>query len=169
MAFSDELFFAPASQLLQSGEIRRHANARNARPRNPMRPTAACPGAKKFVDSKAFPSPQGAVLRCRVRAWRARVSVYGNRFPLFAANWPALWVNCTGLPAAVVPAGQDCDGIADRSANRRPCVRGGNSTRGSQGAGAGVRRLQEASAPALKDSRCAFRIANLPAVVSLLA
>lgn len=39
------------------------------------------------------------------------VSVDGARFPLFAANWPALWVNCTGLPAVVVPAGKDRDGL----------------------------------------------------------
>ena len=39
------------------------------------------------------------------------VNVDGKRFPLFAANWPALWVNCAGLPAAVVPAGCDRDGL----------------------------------------------------------
>ena len=39
------------------------------------------------------------------------VDIDGNSFNLFAANWPALWVNCAGLPAAVVPAGQDHDGL----------------------------------------------------------
>jgi len=39
------------------------------------------------------------------------VSVAGKSFNLFAANWPALWVNCAGLLAAVVPAGQDRDGL----------------------------------------------------------
>ena len=39
------------------------------------------------------------------------VDIDGNSFNLFAANWPALWVNCAGLPAAVVPAGQDRDGL----------------------------------------------------------
>ncbi len=39
------------------------------------------------------------------------VSIDGQSFNLFAANWPALWVNCAGLPAAVVSAGQDRDGL----------------------------------------------------------
>ncbi len=39
------------------------------------------------------------------------VNIDGSSFNLFAANWPALWVNCTGLPAAVVPAGLDRDGL----------------------------------------------------------
>ncbi len=39
------------------------------------------------------------------------VSIDGQRFNLFAANWPALWVNCAGLPAAVVSAGKDRDGL----------------------------------------------------------
>jgi amidase len=39
------------------------------------------------------------------------VDIDGSKFNLFAANWPALWVNCTGLPAAVVPAGIDRDGL----------------------------------------------------------
>jgi amidase len=39
------------------------------------------------------------------------VNIDGNSFNLFTANWPALWVNCAGLPAAVVPAGQDRDGL----------------------------------------------------------
>ena len=39
------------------------------------------------------------------------VDVDGNKFPLFAANWPALWVNCAGLPGAVVSAGHDNDGL----------------------------------------------------------
>jgi Asp-tRNA(Asn)/Glu-tRNA(Gln) amidotransferase A subunit family amidase len=39
------------------------------------------------------------------------VDIDGNSFDLFAASWPARWVNCAGLPAAVVPAGQDRDGL----------------------------------------------------------
>jgi amidase len=39
------------------------------------------------------------------------VNIDGSSFNLFAANWPALWVNCAGLPAAVVPAGRDRDGL----------------------------------------------------------
>jgi amidase len=39
------------------------------------------------------------------------VDIDGSKFPLFAANWPALWVNCSGLPAAVVSAGRDKDGL----------------------------------------------------------
>jgi amidase len=39
------------------------------------------------------------------------VDIDGKSFNLFAANWPALWVNCAGLPAAVVPAGHDRDGL----------------------------------------------------------
>jgi amidase len=39
------------------------------------------------------------------------VDIDGKSFPLFSANWPALWVNCAGLPAAVVPAGCDRHGL----------------------------------------------------------
>jgi amidase len=39
------------------------------------------------------------------------VDIDGKSFNLFAANWPALWVNCAGLPAAVVPAGNDRNGL----------------------------------------------------------
>jgi amidase len=39
------------------------------------------------------------------------VDIDGNSFDLLAASWPARWVNCAGLPAAVVPAGQDRDGL----------------------------------------------------------
>lgn len=39
------------------------------------------------------------------------VDIDGKKFNLFEANWPALWVNCAGLPAAVVPAGLDRDGL----------------------------------------------------------
>ena len=39
------------------------------------------------------------------------VDIDGKKFPLFSANWPALWVNCAGLPGAVVPAGKDRDGL----------------------------------------------------------
>ncbi|HVN28396.1 MAG TPA: amidase [Candidatus Binataceae bacterium] len=39
------------------------------------------------------------------------VNVDGQKYPLFTANWPALWVNCAGLPAAVVPAGHDRAGL----------------------------------------------------------
>ncbi len=39
------------------------------------------------------------------------VDIDGKMFDLFAAGWPTAWVNCAGLPAAVVPAGQDRDGL----------------------------------------------------------
>lgn len=39
------------------------------------------------------------------------VDVDGSPQSLFAANWPALWVNCAGLPGAVVPAGVDRNGL----------------------------------------------------------
>jgi amidase len=39
------------------------------------------------------------------------VDIDGTRYPLFAANWPALWGNCAGLPGAVVPAGRDGKGL----------------------------------------------------------
>jgi Asp-tRNA(Asn)/Glu-tRNA(Gln) amidotransferase A subunit family amidase len=39
------------------------------------------------------------------------VDIDGSSFNLFAASWPARWVNVAGLPAAVVPAGQDRDGL----------------------------------------------------------
>jgi Asp-tRNA(Asn)/Glu-tRNA(Gln) amidotransferase A subunit family amidase len=39
------------------------------------------------------------------------VDIDGARYQLFEANWPALWVNCAGLPAAVVPGGSDKDGL----------------------------------------------------------
>ena len=39
------------------------------------------------------------------------VGIDGKKFPLFSANWPALWVNCAGLSGAVVPAGKDRDGL----------------------------------------------------------
>ncbi len=39
------------------------------------------------------------------------VEIDGSKCPLFEANWPALWVNCAALPAAVVPAGKDKDGL----------------------------------------------------------
>lgn len=39
------------------------------------------------------------------------VEIDGSKCPLFEANWPALWVNCAGLPAAVVPAGADREGL----------------------------------------------------------
>jgi len=39
------------------------------------------------------------------------VDIDGKKVPLFSANWPALWVNCAGLPGAVVPAGKDRDGL----------------------------------------------------------
>ncbi|HEY6394015.1 MAG TPA: amidase family protein, partial [Candidatus Binataceae bacterium] len=34
-----------------------------------------------------------------------------KRYSLYQANWPVLWGNCAGLPAAVVPAGKDRDGL----------------------------------------------------------
>ena len=40
-----------------------------------------------------------------------QVNIDGNKYALFEANWPALWVNCAGLPGAVVPAGHDRDGL----------------------------------------------------------
>jgi aspartyl-tRNA(Asn)/glutamyl-tRNA(Gln) amidotransferase subunit A len=39
------------------------------------------------------------------------VDVDGKNFSLYTANWPALWINCAGLPGAVVPAGKDHDGL----------------------------------------------------------
>jgi amidase len=39
------------------------------------------------------------------------VDIDGSKCPLFEANWPALWVNCAGLPAAAVPAARDKDGL----------------------------------------------------------
>jgi amidase len=39
------------------------------------------------------------------------VEIDGSKCPLFEANWPALWVNCAALPAAVVPAGLDKNGL----------------------------------------------------------
>jgi amidase len=39
------------------------------------------------------------------------VEIDGSMCPLSEANWPALWVNCAGLPAAVVPAGRDKIGL----------------------------------------------------------
>jgi amidase len=39
------------------------------------------------------------------------VDIDGSKCPLFEANWPALWVNCAALPAAVVPAARDHDGL----------------------------------------------------------
>ena len=39
------------------------------------------------------------------------VAIDGKKFDLFAANWPALWGNCAGLPGAVVPGGRDKDGL----------------------------------------------------------
>jgi len=39
------------------------------------------------------------------------VDIDGSKCPLFEANWPALWVNCAGLPGAVVSGGRDKDGL----------------------------------------------------------
>ena len=39
------------------------------------------------------------------------VDIDGTKYSLFEANWPALWVNCAGLPAAVVAGGRDSDGL----------------------------------------------------------
>ncbi len=39
------------------------------------------------------------------------IEVDDSRFPYFAAGWPLTWVNLAGLPAAVIPAGQDRDGL----------------------------------------------------------
>jgi amidase len=39
------------------------------------------------------------------------VDIDGSKCPLFEANWPALWVNCAGLPAVVIPAARDTDGL----------------------------------------------------------
>ena len=39
------------------------------------------------------------------------VHIDGREYPLFAANWPVLFGNCAGLPAAVVPAGRDGQGL----------------------------------------------------------
>ncbi|HEY6417770.1 MAG TPA: amidase [Candidatus Binataceae bacterium] len=39
------------------------------------------------------------------------VEIDGSRFPYYAAGWPVMWVNLAGLAAAVIPAGQDRDGL----------------------------------------------------------
>jgi Asp-tRNA(Asn)/Glu-tRNA(Gln) amidotransferase A subunit family amidase len=39
------------------------------------------------------------------------VDIDGSKCSLFEANWPALWVNCAGLPGAVVPARRDQHGL----------------------------------------------------------
>ena len=39
------------------------------------------------------------------------VDIDGSKCPLFEANWPALWVNCAALPAAVIPAARASDGL----------------------------------------------------------
>jgi amidase len=39
------------------------------------------------------------------------VDIDGASHSLYNANWPALWVNCAGLPGAVVPAGLDSNGL----------------------------------------------------------
>ena len=39
------------------------------------------------------------------------VDIDGSTHSLYSANWPAIWVNCAGLPAAVVPAGFDSQGL----------------------------------------------------------
>ncbi len=39
------------------------------------------------------------------------VDIDGRKYPLPEANWPAVWVNCAGLPAVIVPDGQDKDGL----------------------------------------------------------
>jgi Asp-tRNA(Asn)/Glu-tRNA(Gln) amidotransferase A subunit family amidase len=39
------------------------------------------------------------------------VDIDGTSYSLFASNWPALWVNCAGLPGAVVPGGTDKEGL----------------------------------------------------------
>src|SRR6266851_124903 len=40
-----------------------------------------------------------------------KVQCDGKEFDLYKANWPALWVNCAGLPSVVVPAGLDGSGL----------------------------------------------------------
>ena len=39
------------------------------------------------------------------------VEIDGSKCSLFEANWPALWVNSAALPAVVVPAARDKDGL----------------------------------------------------------
>jgi Asp-tRNA(Asn)/Glu-tRNA(Gln) amidotransferase A subunit family amidase len=39
------------------------------------------------------------------------VDIDGSSHSLYSANWPAVWVNCAGLPGAVVPAGLDRQGL----------------------------------------------------------
>ncbi len=39
------------------------------------------------------------------------VEVEGQTYPLYSAGWPSTWVNLAGLPAAVVPAGRDREGL----------------------------------------------------------
>jgi amidase len=39
------------------------------------------------------------------------VEVEGQTYPVHSAGWPSTWVNLAGLPAAVVPAGRDREGL----------------------------------------------------------
>jgi amidase len=39
------------------------------------------------------------------------VDIDGQQHSIFRANWPAIWVNCAGLPGAVVPGGHDREGL----------------------------------------------------------
>jgi hypothetical protein len=47
------------------------------------------------------------------------VDIDGEKCSLFETNWPAIWVNCAGLTAAVVPRRNR----PRRSANRGPSCR----------------------------------------------
>jgi amidase len=41
----------------------------------------------------------------------SRFDIDGKTYRLFESNWPAVWVNCAGLPGAVVPGGLDREGL----------------------------------------------------------
>jgi amidase len=41
----------------------------------------------------------------------SKFDIDGKTCRLFESNWPAVWVNCAGLPAAVVPGGLDREGL----------------------------------------------------------
>jgi amidase len=41
----------------------------------------------------------------------AEVEIDGKKFPYIVASWPVGWVNCAGLPGAVVPCGKDREGL----------------------------------------------------------
>jgi amidase len=41
----------------------------------------------------------------------SHVEIDGKTFPYIVASWPVGWVNCAGIPGAVVPCGKDREGL----------------------------------------------------------